>query len=274
MSLWTRARWPSWAPDGARLADDEGFGLAFVSSDGLARPIQLSDADVFPEFKAAWSPDGTKLVVSGADRVGSAVRLYVLDADGSDFHQLTPGPADTSPAWSPDGRTIAFTRFVNGQDRPLSDLAGRDGRAPRSSPTRATGSTFGPAWSPDGSELAFTDWDAGLPRIALVRPDGSDERVLTTGPDDRDPAWSPDGRFIVFTGSTNREIDAIQVDDGRRWQIVPLGESVEAPSWRPVAPALRLSMQRGVSALIPRAAFSLPRDHHLHRARRRFPASP
>src|SRR5262245_27894238 len=52
---------------------------------------------------------------------------------------------------------------------------------------------FDPAWSPDGHLIALTLWEAGGGRIALVRPDGSDKRTITSGRTDFSPEWSPDG---------------------------------------------------------------------------------
>src|SRR3954447_4556917 len=59
-----------------------------------------------------------------------------------------------------------------------------------------------PAWSPDGRRLAIIVAD----RLWTVRPDGSQERPLTTVPgNEREPAWSPDGRRIAFASDRGGE---------------------------------------------------------------------
>ena len=56
-----------------------------------------------------------------------------------------------------------------------------------------------PAWSPRGDLIAFTKIDGGLFHIGVMRPDGSDERLLTRSTLDEAPTWSPNGRVIVFS---------------------------------------------------------------------------
>jgi TolB protein len=56
-----------------------------------------------------------------------------------------------------------------------------------------------PAWSPRGDLIAFTKILGGLFHIGVMRPDGSDERLLTRSTLDEGPAWAPNGRVIVFS---------------------------------------------------------------------------
>ena len=56
-----------------------------------------------------------------------------------------------------------------------------------------------PAWSPRGDLIAFTKIQGGLFHIGVMRPDGSDERLLTRSTLDEGPTWSPNGRVILFT---------------------------------------------------------------------------
>jgi TolB protein len=56
-----------------------------------------------------------------------------------------------------------------------------------------------PAWSPRGDLIAFSKITGGLFHIGVMRPDGSDERLLTRSTLDEGPAWSPNGRVILFS---------------------------------------------------------------------------
>ena len=120
----------------------------------------------------------------------------VMNADGSGQMNLSNSPSsdEWGPAWSPDGKQIAFNSTREG-GLPQLFVMNADGTGA----TRLTEQEAEyPAWSPDGSTIAFMsslpDYD-----IYVVNVDGSGLRRLTTTPgEDGWPAWSPDGKTIVF----------------------------------------------------------------------------
>jgi Tol biopolymer transport system component len=108
---------------------------------------------------------------------------------------VTSGPPDGSfdsdPAWSPDGRAIAYTHAT--YDTISIAVVGLDGTPPV---TLAQGGS-GPAWSPDGTQIAFGD-ERG---VEVVSPTGGPVRLLVAKPRDGpvgDVAYSPDGKLIAF----------------------------------------------------------------------------
>jgi Tol biopolymer transport system component len=124
---------------------------------------------------------------------------------------LTTGPqSDECPAWSPDGRTIAFVRFSG---RPTSRIyvVPALGGAERQVAEGPFSCITGIAWSPDGRFLAVAENDGqqASSSVHLIRAENGDKLVLTM-PDaktaDSDPVFSPDGRLLLFTrcdGSAN-----------------------------------------------------------------------
>ena len=106
--------------------------------------------------------------------------------------------ADSAPAWSPDGKEIAF---ASNRDGGGIFLIRPDGTNIRriSSATRSRA----PEWSPDGKELAFEAAD-GL-RIVSATGEGEHRlvRVRTSAERGLTPAWSPDGKQIAFVRRVN-----------------------------------------------------------------------
>src|SRR3989304_3582025 len=110
---------------------------------------------------------------------------------------LADGPADEYaqelfPAWSPDGRKVAFV----GNSKIY--VANADGSGQRRL-TRNTAQELSPAWSPDGRKIAFVGRGDSSLEVYVMNADGSEQRRLTRNAvRDGNPVWSPDGRSIAF----------------------------------------------------------------------------
>jgi TolB protein len=187
---------------------------------------------------ASWSPDGLRIAHT-LHHSGEKDDVYVMDANGTNVHQLTDTPVrDWFPHWSPDGTALAYAH-----DYELW-LMRPDGTEKR---RLIEGFSRGIAWSPDGRMIAFERGSsADDPQaysnmdIWVVNADGSNPRNLTRSPGvgDYRPSWSPDSAGIVFEsvrpedGSYIYQIWIVDVATGEMTQLTRDGNNM-TPCWAP-----------------------------------------
>jgi Tol biopolymer transport system component len=117
---------PAWSPDGGQIAYLSGpqDSLWLMDPDGSRKTkvLRRYAGDV------AWSPDGSRIAFV-SPREGMDREVFIVNADGTDFRQLTEDNAEQfSPTWSPDGTRIAFEREQRGQWN--VQIVGTDGSTP------------------------------------------------------------------------------------------------------------------------------------------------
>ena len=127
--------------------------------------------------------------------------IIFADYDGANVHRVTVSRSiNTNPAWSPDGRSIAYTSWLSGFPEVLVSYI-YEGRMTRPANGNADDHNFLPAFSSDGSQIAFMSNRDGNSDLYVVNTDGTGEvRRLTNHPAiDVSPTWSPNGQQIAFT---------------------------------------------------------------------------
>ena len=152
----------------------------------------------------ALSPDGTKIAYCSV-RESIYSQVYVMNIDGTAQKRLTKIATGDScgPAWSHDGRKIAFYAFAltNPSRNPEIWLMNVDG----SDMKRLTDQGMDPSWSPDDRQIAFASdrENKKVFQIYAINADGSSVRRLTNHKsEDSNPAWAPDGAAIAYISET------------------------------------------------------------------------
>jgi Tol biopolymer transport system component len=180
----------------------------------------------------AWSPDGKRIVFTGAR--GGDYNLYVMDADGKNVRQLTAhqGKYPYCAVWSPDGRRIVYNlRDQNNLLLVLLDPATGSER-----PMLAN--VWDPAWSPDGKKIAFTKLTEEGYKIHVMEADGLNETDI--GGDGNAlgwsyPAWSPDGKKIAYANQVGEDVELfVSAADGKeKSRVTNLGKLNTYAAWSP-----------------------------------------
>lgn len=173
-------------------------------------------------------------------------RLMVADADGASPRVILESRRPLmSPAWSPDGRQLAYVSF---ESRSAAVYVQDLRTAQRRAVSMRAGVNGAPAWSPDGSRLALTLSSAGgnLDVYLLDPSDGALERLTDDPAIDTEPVWSPDGRSLFFTSDRagGPQVYRMVPRSGERAQRVSFGSPYAArprisPDGRMIAMVVR-----------------------------------
>jgi tricorn protease len=178
------------------------------------------------------SPTGVRAMFEGRGDI------FTVPTDKGTWRNLThsSGIADREPAWSPDGKRIAWFSDASGEYQLM--VGDQDGFAPpRAYPLQHPSYFQASAWSPDGTRILFTDAEMNIRVVQLANGKEShvDQDNYTWPNRDMGPTWSPDSRWIAYTkrlkGSQYHAVFVYHVTDGSTHQLTDGLSDVVDPAW-------------------------------------------
>lgn len=181
--------------DVVKGADLGGQAYAVPAADLRLTAHQIADV-IYEKLTGEKGVFSTRIAY--VTKAAGRYTLWVTDADGENGQTALASPEPIiSPAWSPDGRELAYVSF---ESRKAVVYVQEVASGRRRTVASFRGSNSAPAWSPDGRQLALTLSRDGGSQLYLMNRNGEDVRRITNsgGAIDTEAAWSPDGRQIYF----------------------------------------------------------------------------
>lgn len=213
------------------------MALALGACDAGRDPLGPSTGTEAPDAARGGNGGTTSTPRIAFSAFTQSSNLYTVNLDGTGYGLIPNGENGGGPAWSPDGKKLAFTNATG--DGAGVWVMGADGRGRK---RIFVGAAWGATWSPDGSRILFVGQvDSTHSVIQVIRPNGRDRRELTSvdGQSRWHPTWSPDGGRIAYEeyhtlGSRLMVMNADGTSHTPILDCATLAAQCSSPAWSPV----------------------------------------
>jgi tricorn protease len=207
-----------------------------IPDDGLRTRVHVADVksdirvtDPAQQVDFALAPNGKRTLLSARGDIFSVPTEFGATRNLTG----TPGVDEDHPAWSPDGKTIAYTTDAGGAQQIAIRPA--EGGPEKILTSFADGYFYAPVFSPDGKTLSFSD---GAHRLWIVGTEGGKPKQVT---EDRlneihDQRFSPDGRWLAFSLSAvgrRRDLVLYEIATAKLTRLGDGSGSDMNPAWSP-----------------------------------------
>ena len=172
---------------------------------------------------ASLSPSGAR---AAFEYRGEIVTVPMEKGDDRDITQ-SPSANDRWPAWSPDGKSIAY--FTDEAGEYALRIASQDGKGtPREIKLDGAGFYFDPQWSPDGTKISYFDNSSTLYVLDVAT---SASTKIASNPmypvtSSMEHTWSPDSKWIAYTRNTPQYMDTVQLYSVEQKKSFPVGDEM------------------------------------------------
>lgn len=188
---------------------------------------QIRDTGPAGQTDFALAPNGNRTLFSARGDIFSVPTEHGATRDLT----TTQGTDEDHPAWSPDGKWVAYTTDANGNQQVAVRPA--EGGAEKLLTNFTSGYLYGPVWSPDGKMLSFSDGNHRLWSVAVAG--GAPKMVAQDKTNEiHDQSFSPDSRWLAFTMTAHQDRRDIWLYSIASGQLTQLGNGRNvdfAPQW-------------------------------------------
>jgi len=206
--------------------------ICIVNADGSGYR-RLTTEDDARHYYPSVAPDGQSVIYSAYSFQTKRYEIYELSLITNETRVLTYAFGDlNAPEISPDGTTIAFTRFYLDPEKPTTWIMDRDGSDLRQvADVRA----WDPTWSPDGSAILFACYLNSMSQLCIINVDGTGLHQVGNFPLLRGRSdWSVQDMIVTYSGRRwERELFIMNSDGSNQRQISPVGGNSQGPSFSP-----------------------------------------
>jgi tricorn protease len=201
----------------------EQFGSLFLFDPATkaSTPVTVTIAGDLPSVRPHYVPVGDRIGAANLSPTGARAvfeargEILTVPADKGDVRNLTNTPAvmERDPAWSPDGRSVAYFSDASGEY--TLQIAPQSGVGPTRSITLGDAPSFyySPAWSPDGKKISYLDkrlqlWYLDVASGKSTRVDADTYEAPWRS---LNPSWSPDSRWLAYTKVLPNHFHAVEL---------------------------------------------------------------